>query len=155
MGENLLNNASTKKTPISNLHLWFTISVSQFYYKHNIFQEFVNRNLSGTPLHLLVLNKFYGIYKDLIFSITCICLLRGSFRIEVCIVFWSRHSMTSSDVVCFDRVAPRDFFTEWVSTAFIPHSIGLKIKSGQFFHNILRASNNHFFSQITGVLSKK
>lgn len=42
MGENLLNNASTKKDPISNLHLWFTISVSQFYYKHNIFQEFVN-----------------------------------------------------------------------------------------------------------------
>lgn len=56
MGENLLNNASTKKDPISNLHLWFTISVSQFYYKHNIFQEFVNRILSGTPLHLLVLN---------------------------------------------------------------------------------------------------
>lgn len=62
MGENLLNNASTKKDPISNLHLWFTISVSQFYYKHNIFQEFVNRNLSGTPLHILVLNKFYGTY---------------------------------------------------------------------------------------------
>ena len=58
--------------------------------------------------------------------LTCIFLLRGSFKMEVCKVFWSRHSMTSSAVVCLDREAPRDFFTEWVSTAFIPQSIGLK-----------------------------
>ena len=59
-------------------------------------------------------------------DLTCIFLLRGSFKMEVCKVFWSRHSMTSSAVVCLDREAPRDFFTEWVSTAFIPQSIGLK-----------------------------
>lgn len=64
----------------------------------------------------------YKYHNDL----TCIFLLRGSFKMEVCKVFWSRHSMTSSAVVCLDREAPRDFFTEWVSTAFIPQSIGLK-----------------------------